>query len=95
MPLICVVLVAASLWWAHRLTIDTAGWPGLRLTQAEAWSSDKVDDDQPPSGAAWQPVTLPDNWKVSRPQGAGSVWYRIRFDRPAGETPAVLIPRME
>jgi signal transduction histidine kinase/CheY-like chemotaxis protein len=94
MPLICVVLVAASLWWAHRLTIDAAGWPGLRLTQAEAWSTDKVDDERPPPGAPWQPVTLPDNWKVSRPQGAGSVWYRIRFDRPPGETPAVLIPRL-
>jgi signal transduction histidine kinase len=30
------------------------------------------------------PVTLPDDWAVSRPRFAGSVWYRAQFDRPAG-----------
>jgi signal transduction histidine kinase len=29
-------------------------------------------------------VKLPDDWAVSRPRFEGSVWYRTRFDRPAG-----------
>jgi signal transduction histidine kinase/CheY-like chemotaxis protein len=94
MPLVCLVLVAAALWWANRLTVDVHSWPGERWTEAQAWVSQTVDDERPPSAANWQPVTLPDNWKVSRPTGAPSVWYRIAFDRPAGDTPSVLIPRL-
>jgi two-component system, NarL family, sensor histidine kinase UhpB len=30
------------------------------------------------------PVALPDDWSVTRPRYQGSVWYRTRFDRPAG-----------
>ena len=30
------------------------------------------------------PVSLPDDWAVSRPRFEGSVWYRTGFDRPAG-----------
>ena len=30
-----------------------------------------------------RPVTLPDDWSVTRPRFDGSVWYRINFDRPA------------
>ncbi|MBC8055785.1 MAG: histidine kinase, partial [Rhizobiales bacterium] len=30
------------------------------------------------------PVTLPDDWAVTRPRFEGSVWYRTGFDRPVG-----------
>ena len=40
-------------------------------------------DDPPPESASWQPQTLPDNWKVSRPKVYGYAWYRLRFDLPA------------
>jgi signal transduction histidine kinase len=32
--------------------------------------------------AAGQEVSLPDQWSRSRPGEDGSVWYRLRFDRP-------------
>lgn len=41
----------------------------------------------PSSGATTTlstPVTLPDDWAVTRPRFEGSVWYRTGFDRPAG-----------
>ena len=30
------------------------------------------------------PVTLPDDWAVTRPRFEGTVWYRTGFDRPPG-----------
>ena len=30
----------------------------------------------------WQPVTLPHDWDKTFPGHSGSVWYRMRFDRP-------------
>ena len=43
----------------------------------------------PPDDAAWQPVTLPDLWRKSRPQSTpAATWYRIRFDRPDGANDA-------
>ncbi|MES2227685.1 MAG: ATP-binding protein [Pseudomonadota bacterium] len=37
------------------------------------------------------PVTLPDDWAVTRPHFEGSVWYRTGFDRPAGVDPHELM----
>ncbi|MEP7056907.1 MAG: ATP-binding protein [Caldimonas sp.] len=37
-----------------------------------------------PADAPANPVALPDDWAVTRPRHDGSVWYRARFDRPAG-----------
>ena len=38
------------------------------------------ESDQPPSESVkWQPVTLPDNWQLSRPGQTGTAWYRIEF----------------
>jgi signal transduction histidine kinase len=33
----------------------------------------------PPDGAAWTPITLPDDWSRRRPRVGGSAWYRLRF----------------
>ncbi|HKW84473.1 MAG TPA: histidine kinase dimerization/phospho-acceptor domain-containing protein, partial [Burkholderiaceae bacterium] len=91
----CPGMVAASLWWAHRLTIDSNAWPGQRITHSETLATASADDTAvPAAGAAWQPTTLPDNWKVTRPDASGSVWYRVALD-PSGMTePAILIPRL-
>jgi len=93
---VCPGMVAASLWWAHLLTIDSSAWPGQRLTTSEALVSASGDDAEPPSAdAGWQPNVLPDNWKVTRPDvPTGSVWYRIAFDPSGMAAPAILIPRL-
>src|SRR5687767_2064173 len=36
----------------------------------------------PPNTAAWQRVSLPDNWNLSRPGVGGFGWYRMTFDLP-------------
>ncbi|MGY4831550.1 ATP-binding response regulator [Sphaerotilaceae bacterium SBD11-9] len=92
LPLMCAALLAASLWWAHRLTYDSARWPGQRLDRAEALVS--TAPRPPAAGEAWQPVALPDNWKQTRPHGPGSVWYRVPFNAAGMASPAVLIPRL-
>jgi len=33
-----------------------------------------------PDDAPWQPVSLPDNWYLSRPGAAQAGWYRLPFD---------------
>ena len=42
-------------------------------------------------GPAAFPVTLPDDWAVTRPRFEGSVWYRTGFDRPANTDPHELL----
>jgi hypothetical protein len=34
----------------------------------------------PPDDADWRPVTLPDNWYLSRPGDTQVGWYRLAFD---------------
>ena len=69
--------------------------PPLRLDRADSVASDAVEP--PPDSAAWQPVTLPDDWDTTRPDAAGYGWYRLRFELqqtpPAGRI-AVYAPRM-
>lgn len=51
----------------------------------------------PPEGAAWQPVDLPDLWRVHRPGvRAATGWYRLRFQAApqAGELFAVYLPKL-
>ncbi|MFO1206236.1 MAG: sensor histidine kinase [Burkholderiales bacterium] len=55
--------------------------PVLRLSSAEFVFSDAREP--PPDSAPWQPQTLPDDWRVSRPGTYGYGWYRLRFDLPA------------
>lgn len=50
----------------------------------------------PPDSADWRKQALPDPWRVSRPGGADSGWYRFRFQ--GGEAPdplmAVYLPKL-
>ena len=94
LPLVCAIMLALSLAWAQWLTDDTQRWPGQQLTQALAVEVPDAAADLPGNGADWEPVTLPDNWKLTRPAGSGSVWYRLAFDARGLEAPAVLIPRL-
>ena len=41
-------------------------------------------DATEPLDAAWQAVTLPDNWSRQRKEAQGIGWYRVKFDLPAG-----------
>jgi len=49
----------------------------------------------PADNEAWKPISLPDNWALSRPNFKGQIWYRIRFTIE-GNNPrsrSVYIPR--
>ncbi len=48
----------------------------------------------PPETAAWEPVTLTDVWRESRPEAHGRGWYRFRFalDATPDERWAVFLP---
>jgi len=51
----------------------------------EFHSADFIESpsSSPPSdAAAWRPVTLPDDWYVSRQGKTGRGWYRMRFSMP-------------
>ncbi|MBC7955614.1 MAG: hypothetical protein H7Y33_07070, partial [Cytophagales bacterium] len=52
MPLMCVAMLALSLWCAQQLTFDAAQWPGERLDRAEALVSRA--ELPPPAGEGWQ-----------------------------------------
>jgi len=52
--------------------------------------------EPPPDSAAWQSVSLPDFWPLTRPKESGTAWYRLRFDlpgRPDGPQ-AVMVARL-
>ncbi|MBK0391293.1 sensor histidine kinase [Ramlibacter algicola] len=56
----------------------------------------KSDSPLPPTGAVWQPRTLPDDWSRSNPGQDGHGWYRATFtlaSRPA-QPWAVYLPRV-
>jgi signal transduction histidine kinase len=72
---------AALVFLLHFATGWAAAAPMLTLHSAQFIHSDA--DDPPPDSAPWQPQSLPDNWKVSRPKVFGYAWYRLRFDLPA------------
>lgn len=48
----------------------------------------------PPAGTG-QEILLPDQWSRSRPGEDGSVWYRLRFDRPAAPADTLLAAFIE
>jgi signal transduction histidine kinase len=66
-------------------------------TLTSAVSVDSAADHFPVDQAGVE-VNLPDDWSDSRPRHDGSVWYRLRFARPApsepGELQAVYIERV-
>ena len=73
-------------------TMALAADPVLRLDHAEFILSDAAEP--PPDSAPWQPQTLPDNWRATRPDASGYAWYRLRFDLPKrpDELQAIYMP---
>lgn len=71
-----------------------AASPPLTLQSAQFLKSEGTEP--PPDSAPWQPQSLPDNWKKSRPKVFGYAWYRLTFDLPVkpGEPYAVYTPWM-
>lgn len=57
----------------------------IRPTHIEALANDNFHTP-PGENAGWYPVSLPDNWSVSRPGQGGGVWYRVAVDLPAAAT---------
>lgn len=49
-----------------------------------------------PDAVAWQPIELPDHWRVTHPGLSGDGWYRIRFSWSTVDTGihAVYLPRL-
>ena len=86
-----VILLLTWLFLALPTPVSAAD-PVLRLDQAEFILSDSVEP--PPDSAPWQPQTLPDNWRATRPDASGYAWYRLRFDLPKqpDEQQAIYIP---
>ena len=72
--LLCVALFAA-------LCGTAAAQPApIVFERAEFLLSDAV---QPPGDdAGWAPITLPDEWRLSRPGADGTGWYRLKFHLP-------------
>ncbi|MDD4978049.1 MAG: histidine kinase [Gallionella sp.] len=66
----------------------------LRL--AEAQYVMVASDEPPQDDANWQTVTLPDQWKLSRPGQGGDVWYRLHFKLVATpkDSQALYLPRL-
>ena len=73
------VLYFLALWlW---LALGSAQAAALTITSVQAVQSDAAHF---PADAAAVATVLPDEWAQSRPGHDGSVWYRARFDKPAG-----------
>lgn len=75
----CCLLLA---WQPARAAAADAA-PPLRVEAVRA----DAQSAQPPAHG-WEPVRLPDNWSLRWPDHDGVVWYRLRWDEPAGPAPA-------
>ncbi|MFM9914307.1 MAG: sensor histidine kinase [Rhizobacter sp.] len=53
----------------------------LTITSAQSINSDEAHF---PTTGTPKPVSLPDDWTVTRPDHDGSVWYRVAFGKPEG-----------
>jgi len=73
-------LWAACLGLVVAAALQSAQAQVVQLTQARSVASDA---DAFPVEATADMVTLPDDWRHSRPRLDASVWYRIALNRPA------------
>lgn len=72
----CRLLLSLLLAFTLAFTLLPAGAQTLRITSAIAAPS---DGEGFPAGTAARPVSLPDDWAVTRPGSSGPVWYRTAF----------------
>lgn len=88
LALLLGALAAASI--AQPLSPPT---PPVSIERAEFVAS--TARRPPGDEAAWEPVTLPDNWHRSRPGASGAGWYRIVLpvERATTRIHAIYLPR--
>jgi signal transduction histidine kinase len=79
------LLLASHVWAQGRVQV---------LDRADIVLSDAAEP--PPDSAAWEPQTLPDSWRKTRPDASGYAWYRLRFELPSRpeETQAMMAKRL-
>lgn len=95
-----LALIALFLWLGvHARLLDAAADPNPRLIQLTR--ADFAMDPPGPPGAApprhgWQPVALPDNWRLRMPGQGGIGWYRLHvaLDAPPAQPLALYLPRL-
>lgn len=73
----CVALLCLLCAAAPCSAAAQAGDARMVLGQADFLDSEA--SAPPDDAAAWHPVTLPDNWNLSRAGKGGFGWYRLRF----------------
>ena len=74
-------------WLLFAVLALGGGFAAATVQEPEQVSLLAAPDATPPAAdRAWQPASLPDLWRRSRPDAARSVaWYRTDFDYPANE----------
>ncbi len=86
-----------------RLLVALAMLLALPLAEAAVRLLDRADlilapgTTPPPASSAWKPVTLPDQWRQSRPhEMSDQGWYRIHVTLPADFNPlqAIYLPKV-
>lgn len=85
-----------------RLLLLLLGLSSSVLAEATVLSLDQGDfvlsnrATPPGDDAPWQPQTLPDRWKLSRPGESGSGWYRLPFEAASGPEglQAIYLPKL-
>ncbi|MBL8310372.1 MAG: sensor histidine kinase [Burkholderiales bacterium] len=92
-----MVLLAFSLAATLGMTVAAAPLQPQQLVVARVLASEAPSPSLLPQNAAWQAVSLPDDWAVSRPDFGGSLWYELEFDaeelRASGALAALYIER--
>ncbi len=88
------VLRHATLFLGALLAAAAALAAGTTYFEADFVYGDTVLP--PGNDAAWQPQSLPDDWRKTRPQASGSGWYRLRpvLDAPPQAVHALYVPRL-
>lgn len=80
-------------WWRHAACAAALVFAAF-ATPAHAQPADVQviseaevapgDSERFPDDVTAAPVTLPDDWAMTRPRFDGQIWYRVRFTPPAG-----------
>ena len=79
-----------------RSPTPSASGPMLLLDRAQAvFTPAAAAPPAFPEGAPAQDLALPDAWTRSQPGQDGSMWYRLRFDRPAAPPDTLLAAFIE
>ena len=82
--LICAALAAVALPLPGSAPGDGVRTLGWAYVLDPGWDGEAAEQ-------GLRPIALPDDWANTRPHYEGSVWYRVRFDRPAVAAPSDIV----